>query len=440
MNQPARDYPSVAFVSGKGGVGKTTLALNFAQLVSLSKTNVLLVDLDFHNLGSTSLFSRDELVTQRTNASAAAWLESDVTDGHDAPPSRLTPNLHFLPAIHSTQQPHEVKNAGTLSLHHRLSLLFDHMHKNYSIELFVLDCHGGIEDLSVAAAILCEHALVVTEPDPVTFGGTLRLVDQYYNAHSTTYAGMRNPRLEFVLNRITTKYSWQSLDRIYRMLLMHGLGQYTASKRIISYMPSETYINDSFVDYPFLVDIAGKETFAKKLELLIYELFPDRREQWLSPRAHRLLRRSGYRRRTYRRVTSWEQRTTQSVVSAYAWRSLVVLLLVVVYYAWTAGEADVPVVSDIYWSTVIFEVSAGALMLGLIVYEGVFACWLWVYYRNRLRIQKATNRVFARTDSPPRTLKTLKWRLLFYSITSLLVALFGGVIALLVAIVARAIE
>ncbi len=46
----------IAFVSGKGGVGKTGLAANFGWICSrFAKT--LLIDLDFQNQGLTGLFT-----------------------------------------------------------------------------------------------------------------------------------------------------------------------------------------------------------------------------------------------------------------------------------------------------------------------------------------------------------------------------------------------
>ena len=50
--------PIIAFTSGKGGCGKTTLAVNFANVVARTCECVMLVDLDLSNRGSTGMFSR----------------------------------------------------------------------------------------------------------------------------------------------------------------------------------------------------------------------------------------------------------------------------------------------------------------------------------------------------------------------------------------------
>ena len=48
-----------SFISGKGGVGKTTLAINSARLIS-RKSNVLLIDCDIINRGATYLIFPQE--------------------------------------------------------------------------------------------------------------------------------------------------------------------------------------------------------------------------------------------------------------------------------------------------------------------------------------------------------------------------------------------
>jgi cellulose biosynthesis protein BcsQ len=84
----------ISFVSGKGGVGKTSLAVNFAWICShFAKT--LLVDLDFQNQGATGLL--------------CSYLPGDCKGAvdHLLKPGRLEaadfvkldPDLYFIPAV-----------------------------------------------------------------------------------------------------------------------------------------------------------------------------------------------------------------------------------------------------------------------------------------------------------------------------------------------------
>ena len=47
----------VAFTSGKGGCGKTTLATNFANTVFKAGNKVIIIDFDISNRGTTGAFS-----------------------------------------------------------------------------------------------------------------------------------------------------------------------------------------------------------------------------------------------------------------------------------------------------------------------------------------------------------------------------------------------
>ena len=92
---PATTPPRcISFVSGKGGVGKTFVAANFAFCCSLSM-KVLLLDCDFQNQGLTGLFAS---YLTRSLTGTYDWLAGhrpfSATDLVE-----IRPNLCFLPAF-----------------------------------------------------------------------------------------------------------------------------------------------------------------------------------------------------------------------------------------------------------------------------------------------------------------------------------------------------
>src|SRR5947209_6557192 len=90
MNKACR---TLAFVSGKGGVGKTVLAANFA-LCSSTVQKTVLVDLDFQNQGASGLLA-DYLKPGCLNA-------FDMLDGRTLDEStliRVREELLFIPAF-----------------------------------------------------------------------------------------------------------------------------------------------------------------------------------------------------------------------------------------------------------------------------------------------------------------------------------------------------
>src|SRR5579871_6985652 len=66
-----QQVPVIAFYSVQGGVGKTTLARKFAELVTIAegfghKPNVLLIDLDVEAMGLTFRLTQGLFVNPRT--------------------------------------------------------------------------------------------------------------------------------------------------------------------------------------------------------------------------------------------------------------------------------------------------------------------------------------------------------------------------------------
>ena len=144
-------YRAFAFVSGKGGVGKTLLAANFAYCSSTVK-KTLLIDLDFQNQGASGLLSQ-YLRAGCTNA-------SDIITGGTAELVdfvKVREDLYFVPAF----DPGKTTRFGsqTFSASLQISSLaglagtFDRLAHQGDFETIVLDCHGGLDDVSFAAFI-----------------------------------------------------------------------------------------------------------------------------------------------------------------------------------------------------------------------------------------------------------------------------------------------
>ncbi len=90
------DFRVLAFVSGKGGVGKTTLSTNAAWLLSRAEKSVMLVDLDLQNHGATGLF---ESQFDLTGSDVFALLRADDLSDVKVPANHVAPNLYMLPAF-----------------------------------------------------------------------------------------------------------------------------------------------------------------------------------------------------------------------------------------------------------------------------------------------------------------------------------------------------
>ena len=252
-----RSYVSVALVSGKGGVGKTTIAANLAWLISSAPSRVLLIDLDFQNLGCTGLFASRYRLTG-TNARELLRMKTPYSDLPERPAvTPITEHLSFLPAamLVDTLEERDAYLGTPDEISARLSALLDALAGWHDVDCFVLDCHGGIDALSVAAAGICNNTVVVTEADSVTFAGTLGLVDRYYEHYSEAD---HKPTIDYVINRVPSKYKWKDLHRLSTYYINAHLGRFTPADTELSFIPAEDYLADSFGEYPFQVELAPK--------------------------------------------------------------------------------------------------------------------------------------------------------------------------------------
>ncbi len=325
-----------AFVSGKGGVGKTMLAANFAWVCShIART--LLVDLDFQNQGLKGLFA-PHVRFARANALGAIQNPDDPVLRQ---PIEVSPGLGFLPSVsweQRTSQDEITRCVHAEDFQKRLAAFLPKEFQEGAFEIVILDCHGGVDPVSLAAFQTCDHTLMVTEADSVTFNGTLELLDYYelktrerqlkYNASqgskspSDRAAPQASRHIRFIINRLRSKYRWKDLDRIYRRFMKEGLGAFSQDRSIFCYIPVEESLADSFGEYPFHVKLAANSIFSKKVHFMAYTLTEGGLPLPANYKPLTKLRKPRYRNKVEKVVISNEYKNTQYILKFFAWVSI----------------------------------------------------------------------------------------------------------------------
>lgn len=166
---------TVAVLSLKGGVGKTTVALGIASAALRRGTRTLVADLDPQGNATTSL---DPPYTDATLADVLEDPSRSVLERAIAP-SVWSEEVDVLVGAEELELLNEPVADGRLL--ENLSRALDELHSNplreEPYELVVLDCPPSLGRLTKSALVAADSALIVTEPTMYAVAGAQRALE-----------------------------------------------------------------------------------------------------------------------------------------------------------------------------------------------------------------------------------------------------------------------
>jgi len=237
---------SVAVVSGKGGAGKTMLATAIARELAL-ETRTLIMDLDVFNRGLTGILRQGKKIADVPEPEFLAGGDQDDRAGSGWSLIEVAPNivtLRYPDVTHSQRQ--QIERLSISALSGQLSAYIGQLMAISSSNIVVLDCHGGPDMLSFAAVSVCTHSILVSEPDRITFHGTLHFLRRMAEDCPSL-----SPDIRLVFNKVTPAFSERYLRKFYD----RDVKELFQRRELLSVIPFEAYLGREFERCPFVTQI-----------------------------------------------------------------------------------------------------------------------------------------------------------------------------------------
>lgn len=180
---------SLSIISGKGGCGKTTLALSISQLLAKSGCNVLLIDCDMSTHGATYFFEDLLKDKKKTLTVTDVFSTKDLSQEEDKKEIFVTKNFNFIPSTVSLVNDKFIETAFHINQSIKEKVL-----DKYDVVIY--DCQAGFSLLTKEVTRITTKNLVVMELDSISSSSTRTLSTQLG-------ANLEGTNTYQVLNKVT---------------------------------------------------------------------------------------------------------------------------------------------------------------------------------------------------------------------------------------------
>jgi len=160
----------IAITNQKGGVGKTTTAINLAAALATKGLRTLLVDLDPQGNSSMSFLDVREI----QHSIYDALVESDLNAADVIVPVEKAPNLFIAPATIALAKI-EAKLVGEIDSHYRLKDQLDQVHPDY--DYIIIDTPPTLGVITVNALVAATHVMIPIQASYFALEGTDDLLE-----------------------------------------------------------------------------------------------------------------------------------------------------------------------------------------------------------------------------------------------------------------------
>ncbi|WP_411725582.1 AAA family ATPase [Methyloglobulus sp.] len=213
MNEESTKTIVLSFVSGRGGTGKTSIAVACAKLLAEMKKNVVLIDLDLHSRGLTLWFTPLLNLGQVYETVASLEIKSNLKPEDLCIKGELVPILKsdsdgnkrvmflpaFIPSKNQTNQNAKYPDPPPQEYVGWLRELLEKLKKNQNNPDFILiDCGAGSLNRHISASIVADQVLIVSSPEPDAIAASV-----FFHREQSlqTHKFNNNAEIRYIVNR-----------------------------------------------------------------------------------------------------------------------------------------------------------------------------------------------------------------------------------------------
>ena len=253
----------IALLSGKGGVGKTTILANLGKELSKEPSRVLLVDSDFFTQGlSFSMakgkysfgFSLEDIISNRG--------QTVLEPSEETMFFKISPGLYLLPSLKGSFDSRTARRIED-NLRGRLRELrkvLKTIKETYGFDYILIDTRSGSSFLSVFPALVSDEFWVVTEEDIVSqeiSNVLIKMIHEYADEEK-----METTLGAFLVNKslITSVAEAQALIAFFERNVFRA--------RCESIISLNVKVRRAFLDQKFPIDAYPSSVFSGEIRAL----------------------------------------------------------------------------------------------------------------------------------------------------------------------------
>ncbi len=211
---------SVAITSGKGGVGKTTFAVNLSIAFKKISDEVFLLDTDLGMANSHVLLGDNPNYTI-----------ADVISGNKKVSEIIYKNKYGINLISGGTASNNVLNIENTARYSILNGIEDHLMKYNSLKLIV-DIAAGADDNSLIFSMACDRIVIVIVGEPTSFIDSYALIKALYAKSSFKNYCIAVNQVDDEANGVELFKKFQAITSKFLDVNLHYVGSVKSSRKI----------------------------------------------------------------------------------------------------------------------------------------------------------------------------------------------------------------